>query len=599
MQTRLRIKKICIFFLTVIIVVNLIVMPSVIPASAAVFTTSLLICIAGGLVISQVAANSAAKYNVSPAIAKMWEEFSYWWEGYSREAVLAKRAVENVGFSFYVLFNLPKAIEDVVRGHFFTVNDDLFKHGENGKYEPMVQAICDIANIIEAHGYDVGILDEEVRNIDDNTLRDISAIARAYALALDVTYDAEGNIASVTYVPENFRLTTHTPEGLKAIHPAVNGRVIITCGDGLNWTYHTMPGNYITNDILKEIYDTPSTINNPPFTLVPFFQHGGEIYIFSWNAPSRGHNWVNRLTSGVVIQIPRSHGDGNVSWNMFGFSANSGWWYNDVEFSHFFLHRTEVVNSIGVSVSDGFAYSRINSRTGQIFAPWHFPDTVIKVSNGQLYPWRDIDLDPPIELIRSVLPPSEQDLTDVLRRPIQSTTAEPAQEEQLVLVPPIPPHPLERLIDEGRGRGLLSENPTITFDRDGIREIDGKCVQGLSDTLGIPLTGNPPVVIVPPVIPGLDLPTLPGITEVFPFSIPFDLYRLVHVFSADPKAPVFTIPLKMKTSSGSVSAEIDESITIDLSEYDHIAEMVRWIIYVVFIVFLAIKTNSLIGRSGA
>lgn len=82
-----------------------------------------------------------------------------------------------------------------------------------------------------------------------------------------------------------------------------------------------------------------------------------------------------------------------------------------------------------------------------------------------------------------------------------------------------------------------------------------------------------------------------SITTKFPFSIPFDIYHLFNVFSAEPVAPRFDMSFDLTT----VGAENYEFV-IDLSEYGWIANIVRWILYAVFLIGLAILTNKVIGR---
>lgn len=82
-----------------------------------------------------------------------------------------------------------------------------------------------------------------------------------------------------------------------------------------------------------------------------------------------------------------------------------------------------------------------------------------------------------------------------------------------------------------------------------------------------------------------------SITTKFPFSLPFDIYNIFNIFSESPRAPKFTIPLDFTTIGGDVY-----DIVIDLSEYEWIATIVRWILYAVFLSGLILTTNKLIGR---
>lgn len=66
-------------------------------------------------------------------------------------------------------------------------------------------------------------------------------------------------------------------------------------------------------------------------------------------------------------------------------------------------------------------------------------------------------------------------------------------------------------------------------------------------------------------VPALDFTPLTSveISKVFPFSIPFDLKNLLEILLAEPRAPVFDIPLWT------------EKITLDLTKFNLIADIVR------------------------
>lgn len=81
------------------------------------------------------------------------------------------------------------------------------------------------------------------------------------------------------------------------------------------------------------------------------------------------------------------------------------------------------------------------------------------------------------------------------------------------------------------------------------------------------------------------------ISTKFPFSIPFDIYNLFNIFSASPKTPEFDIPLDMTSVGGA-----EYNIHVDLSYFDTVANVVRWLLYGVFVAGLILVTNKLIGR---
>lgn len=86
-----------------------------------------------------------------------------------------------------------------------------------------------------------------------------------------------------------------------------------------------------------------------------------------------------------------------------------------------------------------------------------------------------------------------------------------------------------------------------------------------------------------------DVDTPSTIIDKFPFCLPFDIQRVFNLLSAEPKAPSYDIPITME-------GVFDYHITGDLSEYEWLAEIVRWVLYIVFIIGLIMITNKLIGR---
>lgn len=78
-----------------------------------------------------------------------------------------------------------------------------------------------------------------------------------------------------------------------------------------------------------------------------------------------------------------------------------------------------------------------------------------------------------------------------------------------------------------------------------------------------------------------------GLQSVFPFCIPFDLYAFVSCLAADPVAPSFTWRFY-------VPGICDESIEIDLSEFDAAAQILRTMELLLFCVGLAFVTRKII-----
>lgn len=83
----------------------------------------------------------------------------------------------------------------------------------------------------------------------------------------------------------------------------------------------------------------------------------------------------------------------------------------------------------------------------------------------------------------------------------------------------------------------------------------------------------------------LSLPKL--IITKFPFCIPFDVARLIGLLEAEPKAPVFKVPLKY-------GAVMDEEITLDLSQFSDAIRIARWGELILFVAGLAYVTRNYI-----
>lgn len=77
-----------------------------------------------------------------------------------------------------------------------------------------------------------------------------------------------------------------------------------------------------------------------------------------------------------------------------------------------------------------------------------------------------------------------------------------------------------------------------------------------------------------------------GIEDVFPFCIPFDIYRCIKVLCADAEAPRWEFPFVIK------SLGINESIVLDMSKYESVAKICRWVETLIFIYGLAAKTKA-------
>lgn len=77
-----------------------------------------------------------------------------------------------------------------------------------------------------------------------------------------------------------------------------------------------------------------------------------------------------------------------------------------------------------------------------------------------------------------------------------------------------------------------------------------------------------------------------GLEDVFPFCIPFDLFRCIQVLCAEPEAPRWEFPFKFERWG------IDETIVLDLEKFESVAQISRWIETLIFTWMLASKTKA-------
>jgi hypothetical protein len=91
---------------------------------------------------------------------------------------------------------------------------------------------------------------------------------------------------------------------------------------------------------------------------------------------------------------------------------------------------------------------------------------------------------------------------------------------------------------------------------------------------------------IPQELRGIHLP--PGVIDKFPFSIPFTLIAVFTVLNAKAEAPVFAIPFAVPMLG------IHEEITVDLSMFEPVINILRWLLTLLFIFGLTMATRALI-----
>lgn len=82
--------------------------------------------------------------------------------------------------------------------------------------------------------------------------------------------------------------------------------------------------------------------------------------------------------------------------------------------------------------------------------------------------------------------------------------------------------------------------------------------------------------------------TFAGLEKIFPFCLPFDMIDFIKVLDATPQAPHFKYAFPYPTTSGMKTFEID----IDLSPFDSVAELLRDMECLLFIMGLILVTRS-------
>lgn len=82
--------------------------------------------------------------------------------------------------------------------------------------------------------------------------------------------------------------------------------------------------------------------------------------------------------------------------------------------------------------------------------------------------------------------------------------------------------------------------------------------------------------------------------EKFPTSVPWDVGLLVNAMDAEPKAPVFELPIKIERLN------IDEKITVDISsgEWEKLAKVCRYMLSLLFVLFMVNLTRKLFFSKG-
>ena len=88
-----------------------------------------------------------------------------------------------------------------------------------------------------------------------------------------------------------------------------------------------------------------------------------------------------------------------------------------------------------------------------------------------------------------------------------------------------------------------------------------------------------------------------GISSVFPFCLPFDLYRGIRLLSVKPVAPVLEIPFEVPEFG--LFKGYKTTLTIEFEKYDKYFSVFRWGTYLIFALGLIFITTKIVKGAGA
>ena len=85
-----------------------------------------------------------------------------------------------------------------------------------------------------------------------------------------------------------------------------------------------------------------------------------------------------------------------------------------------------------------------------------------------------------------------------------------------------------------------------------------------------------------------------GLSDLFPFCIPFDVYEFVKIMDAEPITPSVTLPLPIGIGQNGI---VYQDYTVDLTPFNDVAYIFRQLELLAFIIGLAVLTRSMFIRS--
>jgi hypothetical protein len=166
-------------------------------------------------------------------------------------------------------------------------------------------------------------------------------------------------------------------------------------------------------------------------------------------------------------------------------------------------------------------------------------------------------------------------------------------DEPIVIVPPADaPSWVENLFDviSGLGQRVTNLEGIMGEVRTGIQSLQGTLndiaagVQAAPATMANTMTAT---MVGTMQFDVTGFTTLPSLAQVFPFSIPFDLYNALAGLVRPGYAPRFEIDFTDTVFGGG-------KFVLDFAEFEGLAAIVRWGLFLSFVIGLMLSTKTLI-----
>lgn len=131
-------------------------------------------------------------------------------------------------------------------------------------------------------------------------------------------------------------------------------------------------------------------------------------------------------------------------------------------------------------------------------------------------------------------------------------------------------------------------NPQTITENEYITNITNIYEQAIADNPAVDNPVQDPAIPISPTLGNVNNYKATGLSEVFPFCIPFDMYDLMTILVAEPEAISFDCTLYFGPYLG------EYTLTIDLSVFDPVAKVVRTMELLLYMFGLMLITRSLI-----